>query len=185
MSIKVMSQVWELDLPSSEKMILLALADHANDDGVCAPSFSRIAWKCGVSKDTVKRAVKSFLPSGLVSKIREAGGPGHPAVWKVSPSKGCTLHPFISDLQRSKAVEKPVDSEVKPAPDGVHAPDEWGARVPEMGCTAMPSESRTGTEDLEPKERRGGKVRVDGPVVENRTRDGAIWKALQDRSPPM
>ena len=35
MSIKIMSQVWELDLPHNAQSIFLALADHADDDGYC------------------------------------------------------------------------------------------------------------------------------------------------------
>ena len=47
MSIKLMSLVWELSQVNSEinrddKFLLLALADHANDDGECYPSLSKI-----------------------------------------------------------------------------------------------------------------------------------------------
>lgn len=167
-----MSQVWELDLPSNEKMILLALADHANDQGICAPSFSRIAWKCGISKDTVKRAVKSFRETGLISKLSEAGGPGRPAVWKVCPSKGCMLHPFVSDLQRGKAVEKPVDSPVETVVDGVQAPDEWGARGVEMGCTAMPSEPKTWNRRLGTERKSAPIAHSSGCAVEIQTGNG-------------
>ena len=38
MSIKIMSKVWSLEyLDIKEKMVLLALADAANDDGICWP----------------------------------------------------------------------------------------------------------------------------------------------------
>ena len=33
MSVKIMSQVWELDIDHSEMIVLLAMADHADDDG--------------------------------------------------------------------------------------------------------------------------------------------------------
>ena len=152
MSIKIMSQVWELDLPATEKLIALALADHANDQGICAPSFSRIAWKCGISRETVKRALRSFRDAGLVRKTVEAGGPGRPAVWRIFPSKGVTLTPFVSDLERSKSVEKPVEKPTGVAANGGHGGPERGSSVPEMGVTAMTWESKTGIEDLEPKE---------------------------------
>ena len=39
MSVKIMSQVWELDIDHSEMIVLLAMADHADDDGQnCYPS---------------------------------------------------------------------------------------------------------------------------------------------------
>ena len=136
MSIKVMSQVWELDLPATDKLILLGFADHANDEGICRPSFARIAWKCGISKETVKRTVRGLRASGILSKIAEAGGPGCPAAWQIATTKGVRLTPFISDLERAK---------------GGHGPGKRGSSVPGMGVTAMTSESKTGIEDLEPK----------------------------------
>ncbi|WP_373885605.1 helix-turn-helix domain-containing protein [Snodgrassella alvi] len=33
-----MAKAWELDLSQGEKLVLLALCDHANDDGICYPS---------------------------------------------------------------------------------------------------------------------------------------------------
>ena len=48
MSIKIMSQVWELDINHSEMIVLLAMADHADDDGQnCYPSNAYLAWKPG------------------------------------------------------------------------------------------------------------------------------------------
>jgi hypothetical protein len=137
-SVKVMSQVWELDLPATDKLILLGFADHANDEGICRPSFARVAWKCGISKETVKRTVRRFREPGILAKIAEAGGPGCPAVWQISPQRGSTMTPFVSDLERA---------------NGGHGPGEWGSRVPGMGVTAMTSESNTGIEDLEPTPR--------------------------------
>jgi hypothetical protein len=110
-SIKIMTQVWELDLHETDKLLLLSFADCANDQGICAPSFARIAWKCCVSKRTVQRAVHDFASLGLLSKLSEAAGPGRPSVWQVAPQKGVRLSPFISDLERSKNCGKAVDAD--------------------------------------------------------------------------
>ena len=40
MSIRVMTAVWELDLPSREKLIALAFADHCNDQVSAIPAKS-------------------------------------------------------------------------------------------------------------------------------------------------
>jgi len=43
MSIRLMSDVWRTDLPTVEKMVLLVIADHANDEGTQAyPSQATI-----------------------------------------------------------------------------------------------------------------------------------------------
>lgn len=137
MSIKVMSQVWELDLPATDKLILLGFADHANDEGICRPSFARIAWKCGISRETVKRTVRRLQESpGILAKIAEAGGHGYPPVRQILTAKGVRLTPFASDLGRS---------------NGGHGQGERGSRAPGMGVTAVTPESKSGIEDLEPK----------------------------------
>lgn len=74
MSIKLMSIVWELDLPSSEKLVLLSLADQANDDGTqCWPSVRRLVARCGQSERTVQRAIKSLQKRGLISVEERKG----------------------------------------------------------------------------------------------------------------
>ena len=63
-----MSQVWAArGLGPSEKLVLLALADHADDQGVCWPGMQGIAEKCGISRRTVIRVVQSLAKKGLVS----------------------------------------------------------------------------------------------------------------------
>jgi hypothetical protein len=76
MSIKLMSIVWMMDLPKSEKMLLLALADSANDDGVCWPSREVLAKKCGDSVRTVIRGIVKLEQRGFLSnkpRTRENG----------------------------------------------------------------------------------------------------------------
>jgi hypothetical protein len=56
-----MSIVWELDLPPGEKLVLLALADQANDQGLqCWPSIPTIAHRSGQGERTVHRVIASL-----------------------------------------------------------------------------------------------------------------------------
>ena len=66
MSIKLMAAAWELDIPQTEKMVLLCLCDHANDDGECWPSVARMARKCSVSQRTVQRAIQSLKDKSIL-----------------------------------------------------------------------------------------------------------------------
>lgn len=75
MSVRMMSLVWEMDLPTSEKMVLLVIADHADDDGENAwPSMATIARKASVSERQAQRLVKSLASSGFLSVEDQAGG---------------------------------------------------------------------------------------------------------------
>ncbi len=69
MSVKVMSYVW--DIPSfkgSDKLVMLCLADHADDSGLCWPSIDTIARKSGVSPTTVKSTLKKLEAAGWLFK---------------------------------------------------------------------------------------------------------------------
>lgn len=61
---------------SSEKLVLIDLADHANDVGAAWPSLSRIAMRTELSERTVIRAIKSLIEWGLIEhqKRRSASG---------------------------------------------------------------------------------------------------------------
>lgn len=66
MSIKAMNWAWEQSLPCSPKLILMALADAADDSGDCWPKVKTIARKCNVSERTVQRVMKEFIADGLL-----------------------------------------------------------------------------------------------------------------------
>lgn len=71
MSIKALNWAWEQATTSSgQKLVLLALADHANDDGHCWPGMKRIADKCAMSARQVSSHVANLEKAGLVSLNR-------------------------------------------------------------------------------------------------------------------
>ena len=74
MSVRVMSQVWDLKLPHADKFVLLAMADHADHDGnnVYPGDVRDIALKTGYSERQVKRIVSSLDAAGLI--VREQPG---------------------------------------------------------------------------------------------------------------
>ena len=83
MSVRVMTAVWALVLPDSEKIVLLALADSANDEGHCWPGMKSLMAKCSKSDRTIQAAIKSLCVAGHLTR-REVLGKGcnytvHPA----------------------------------------------------------------------------------------------------------
>lgn len=68
MSIKLMTSAWDLPLTGNKKLVLMALADFANDQGKCWPCIATIATKTGASESTVKRLVKELISDGYVKK---------------------------------------------------------------------------------------------------------------------
>lgn len=72
MSIELLSTIWKKEIAGNQRSVLQVLCDFANDDGVCWPSISTVAWKVGCSEQTV-RNVLVVLKSLDVVKIAEEG----------------------------------------------------------------------------------------------------------------
>lgn len=55
MSVTLMAKVWGMPIPSTPKLVLLSLSDHANDKGEnCWPSQPTIATRCSLSLRAVR-----------------------------------------------------------------------------------------------------------------------------------
>lgn len=112
MSIKLMSQVWERDFPGDVKLVLLAMADHADDDGDnIFPSVARIAAKCNVSERTVQRHLAKLREQGVLEVQRPGSGRGNPTKYRIN-LKGVRLSPFFGERVTS-APEKGDTGDVK------------------------------------------------------------------------
>ncbi|CAE7161643.1 unnamed protein product [Symbiodinium microadriaticum] len=72
MSIKVMSYVMDnVTAKCDEKLILLALADWANDNGWCYPVQTEIARKACMSVRQVQRKLTKLAKLGVIEKVTE------------------------------------------------------------------------------------------------------------------
>jgi hypothetical protein len=56
----------------SHRLVLIALADNANDQGVCWPKLALIARKACVSQRTVIRIIDSLSEEGWITRERRA-----------------------------------------------------------------------------------------------------------------
>jgi len=75
MSIRIMSEVWRTNLPTTEKMILLVIADHATDEGDNAwPSQVTIATRASCNVRTVQRSINKLVQDGWLWVEKRGGG---------------------------------------------------------------------------------------------------------------
>lgn len=81
-----MTAVWAIDLPDSQKIVLLALADCANDEGHCWPSMATLARKCSKGERTVQGVVKELVASGHLTREEV---PGRGCKYQVHPRSDC------------------------------------------------------------------------------------------------
>jgi len=61
-----MNWAWLQVLSPSSKLVLMALADAADDQGICWPSVPTLARKCSVSPRTVQRVLKALTEQQLL-----------------------------------------------------------------------------------------------------------------------
>ena len=67
MSIRQILQVWEHEFSHPHQAIMLALADHAHEDGTgIRPSINRIAWKTGYSERSVQNIMGQLRDLGIL-----------------------------------------------------------------------------------------------------------------------
>jgi hypothetical protein len=66
MSIRATNWAWQVSLPPAPKLVLLALADIADDVGVCWPGQHAIAGKCSIATRTVQRLIAALDGRGLL-----------------------------------------------------------------------------------------------------------------------
>jgi hypothetical protein len=153
MSLKIMSQVWEhkhLDNPT-EKLVLLSLADFANDEGECWPKIPTVAHKCSITEQACSNIIKRLAARGFLSLVRrrgrgnsnsfylhvargkEAGSTGIP-----NPEKG-----FTDGVLEQNPIQKRVFSTGKPNPENPFLNDAYkeepSVHKPPIESSAEPS----------------------------------------------
>ena len=134
-----MTWAWTVALPPAPKLVLMALADEANDHGYCIPTHAEIAQKCSINERSVRRMIGLLCAEGyLVVKQRFhnrarmsnsyqlvvghprtncPGGPGNAVQGDRTPVSGGSGHgcPGAPDMVVRATTTKPVVC-IKPPP---------------------------------------------------------------------
>jgi hypothetical protein len=124
-----MTLVWQIELPASEKLVLLALADCANDEGGCWPSMATLSTKCSKGERTVQTAIQSLVKSGHLTRDER-------------PGRGCfyTVHPRKNGTPAKPA--PPQKTAATPAKSAGHPRKSRTQTVIEPSGTVKPTEAR-------------------------------------------
>ena len=84
MSVYITSHVWHFSqLRGTALLLVLALADQANDEGYAWPSVATLAHKTRLSERTVQNLMPDIIDSGEVSLVSDASGGHTPKVYRV------------------------------------------------------------------------------------------------------
>jgi DNA-binding Lrp family transcriptional regulator len=110
MSYKATNWAYELPLTGSQKFVLVALADMADEANTCYPGQQRIAEMTGFSEATVRRALKALEESGLLSREARHGAYGYRTSDRYRLNVGSlpVTVPARQDAHRSESPSLPV-----------------------------------------------------------------------------
>jgi hypothetical protein len=85
-SIHLMSLVWEIQFPTqTQKLTLLKLADHANDEGGSVfPGNDTLAYQIGCDRRTIQRTIKELNRAKIITLEHKGGqGDGDTNRWRI------------------------------------------------------------------------------------------------------
>lgn len=138
MSIIIMTAVWrESRSKGGARLVLLSLADQANDDGWCWPSVGTIADRCNISERAVQQHLRALEEAGEL--VRESRS-GHSSRYRVVLTFGGADSSGVQNLrgaEKRQGGEAGFGGGVKPASprtvrepsknrqDGTRIPDGW------------------------------------------------------------
>jgi len=74
MSNKALSWVFESDTTkSSDRLMLLAIADYANEEGTCYASVARLSQKCNITPRSAQKLIKNLEACGEIGVVQNGG----------------------------------------------------------------------------------------------------------------
>ncbi|TMV66875.1 helix-turn-helix domain-containing protein [Thioclava sp. BHET1] len=161
MSIKIMSAVWEGDLADVyEVAVMLALANHCDDEGRCFPSTKRIAQLVRCSERKVRLVVKDLSDRGYI-RVDQNAGPKGCNVFYLYPSPPAQRAP-LHDVHPCTPRQYPLHTVPSPPAQCAAEPSKKHQRNPARGARA-----REGTSEGRGGDRKRGdpKPRNDGDAV--------------------
>ena len=68
MSYHLAAWAMDVDVPPREKLMLILIASHANDEGECFPSQTTLAYRSGLSRRTVLRSLADLEERGIITR---------------------------------------------------------------------------------------------------------------------
>ena len=90
MSIALMTAAFKTDLPSTPRLVFLALCDCANDQGECYPSIQNLVGKTGLSDRAIQKNLSELERLGYVRRDTRTG---RSTVYWLTPSPRTTFTP--------------------------------------------------------------------------------------------
>ncbi|MBU2713694.1 DnaT-like ssDNA-binding domain-containing protein [Zooshikella harenae] len=166
MSVKAINWAFELGLQPATKLVLLALADQANDEGVCWPSMSTIAKKTSCSTTTARRHIQLLEKMQLLISTNRERSNG-----------SCSSNQYQLFIGK-----EPVNPDDSPKSDPESGSDQKSDGLPAKSSSEAPANLR-GAKSSPLQFDRGTLSPVTGPEPPIETTTTASAREAENRSP--
>jgi hypothetical protein len=91
----MLTKCWPLPLPAAEKLVLISLADQANDEGICWPSIESLMRRTGLSERAVRNNLRNLEADRLLRTSARKGSSNWytltPDAFEATPAPGAPL----------------------------------------------------------------------------------------------
>ncbi|HKX31349.1 MAG TPA: helix-turn-helix domain-containing protein [Blastocatellia bacterium] len=74
---------WQMRYRAEKKLVLLFLAERADDDGICWPSMPVIAEACEITQRGAEKIIAAFVKDGVITRVTAGGGRGRSTVYRL------------------------------------------------------------------------------------------------------
>jgi ribosomal protein L37AE/L43A len=86
MSAKMSQIVWnQAPYKADRLLVLLAMAEWADDEGICCVSYDRLADKARIHKQGAIKIIRYFLKENAIQVVQMGNGRGNPTVYQLLP----------------------------------------------------------------------------------------------------
>jgi len=86
MSARMSQIVWsQAPYKADRLLVLLAMAEWANDEGICCVSYDKLADKTRVSKPAAIKIIRCLLKENAIQVVQLGNGRGNPSVYQLLP----------------------------------------------------------------------------------------------------
>ncbi|MDC9615844.1 helix-turn-helix domain-containing protein [Xenorhabdus khoisanae] len=123
MSMILMAKAMQVKVGNpSRKLVLIKLADNANDRGECFPSYQHIADQCEMSRRSVINHIDVLCEQGLVRKVYRKSEKGNSSNIYILDLDGAKNSPPSEISAPDSEIAAPPSENISPTPSEISAP---------------------------------------------------------------
>lgn len=179
MSIKAYNHVWKLNITGADKLVMLAIADHADNYGDCWIGYDRLAELTGLSDRHIKRVVKNLHKNKVVF-CNVNGGRGNSNAYHI-PINSDTVSPFTEEKQSEMSSQRVTSDAQRVTSDALKgdtvSPEPYEPKEPtNVVAGEMPAPEKNGNGKPKPKtELSDAFIDASGIQMPKRKTDVKFW----------